>query len=74
MRRVPLTLALEGLAVTLSPDASREFLRAQRLAQLERIAARFLARHPDASANSFYDLVGGRKADALEAFRAARSA
>jgi hypothetical protein len=73
-RRISLTLAVESVAVTLDPRASTALLRAERLALMERIGGRLLARDADASANSFYALVGGRKADALEAFRAAKAA
>ena len=58
----------------MDPRASAALLRAERLALMERIAGRLLVRDADASANSFYGIVGGRKADALEAFRAARAA
>jgi len=72
--RLSLTLASEDVALALSPEASRALLRAERQALLTRIAVRLLSREPGASANAFYGLVGGRKADALEAFRAARRA
>jgi hypothetical protein len=73
-QRLCLTLApVEAIEVTLDVEASLAVLRAERLAVLKRIADRLLTRDPGASANSFFALVGGRKADALEAFRAAKT-
>jgi len=74
-QRICLTFApVDAIEVTLDVDASLKVLRAERLAVLERVARRLLDREPDATGNSFYAIVGGRKADALEAFSAAKDA
>jgi hypothetical protein len=69
MKPVSLTVRVGNLDFVLDPEASAAYVHAKLCAQLERIAERHLARNPSLSANAFYQLVGGRKPDALDAFQ-----
>jgi hypothetical protein len=67
--RLPIEPDSETCARLTRAVAGRERVR---LRALERAARSFLEQHPDASANEFYRLQRGRKADALRAFRNAK--
>lgn len=58
--------------ITRAVDAARRARSRARESQLERIVARYLAAHPEASANAVHRALGGRRGSVLRAVQAVR--